>query len=65
MSFDDVATTLKQFFGGQNTTYRRIWDRHVIGDTEYISLKMFSDILTEYPEYALLYTLAKQSLKNG
>ena len=52
-------------------TYRRIWDREIIGDESsdedesFLSEKQLADILNKYPEYALLYELATLNPADG
>ena len=61
LSFHDIAQVLSRYFGGSEDIYRQIWNRHVTGDLEYLTLKHLQDILTHYPEYAALYQLATTS----
>ena len=55
----------------QKLTYRRIWDREIVGeessdeDESYLNEKQLADILNKYPEYALLYELATINPADG
>ena len=61
----------KSFENFQKLTYRRIWDREIVGeespdeDESYLSEKQLADILNKYPEYALLYELATINPADG
>lgn len=61
----------ESFENFQKLTYRRIWDREIVGeessdeDESYLNEKQLADILNKYPEYALLYELATINPADG
>lgn len=62
----------ESFDNFQKLTYRRIWDREIVGEDEsseedesYLNEKQLADILNKYPEYALLYELATINPADG
>ena len=65
LSYLDVCTSLKKYFGGSNMIYRQIWDRAVGEAEEYLSEKDLRIFLDKYPEYALLYEIATLNPADG
>ena len=61
----------ESFQNFQKLTYRRIWDREIVGEDSsdeeesYLNEKQLADILNKYPEYALLYELATINPADG
>ena len=61
----------ESFENFQKLTYRRIWDREIVGEDSseeeesYLNEKQLADILNKYPEYALLYELATINPADG
>lgn len=72
LSYEDISNSLNKYFGGNELTYRQLWNRETVGeesssdeDESYLSEKQLADILNKYPEYALLYELATINPADG